>query len=152
MSKRWFLGSIALLGVAVIRASGGRYLETKSGFCNSCHEMNRPYDGWRSSGAERSHQNCIICHSGPGISGVLEAELRGAGQIIAHFALKKDELKGPFIAKVPNYFCTQCHNLSLPRTAKGHLPYQIDGKACSECHRHRQGWDFSGEVRPGSQL
>lgn len=150
MSKKWLLGSLIIIVLAAMTASGGRYLETKPAFCDGCHEMNRPYEGWKSSGAERSHKNCILCHSGPGIPGVLEAEFRGAGQLAAHFTFKKEALKGPFIAKVPNEFCTQCHNLAVPRTAKGHLPFQIEGKACSECHRHRQGWDFSGEVRPGT--
>jgi len=130
--------------------SGGRFLENHPSFCHSCHEMERPYNNWIASSANRSHANCMDCHSGKGIPGVIEAELRGLSQLGEHFLLNEKELKGPFVATVPRRFCLKCHNLELPRTAKAHLPYKVEGKECSRCHNHREGWEFSGEVRKES--
>jgi nitrate/TMAO reductase-like tetraheme cytochrome c subunit len=145
--KRYFFISLglALLGLCLI--GGGRFVENHPLFCNSCHEMNRPYEGWKSSGASTSHPNCMNCHSGKGFYGIVEAETRGFGQLVEHFILSEKELKGPFIANVPRQFCLKCHNLNLPRTAKAHVPFDIDGKECSRCHKHKTGWEFSGEIR-----
>jgi nitrate/TMAO reductase-like tetraheme cytochrome c subunit len=140
----WMIAGV-LAGLLV--SGGGRMIENQPRFCNSCHEMNRPYQGWISSGASKSHGNCMDCHSGKGIPGVLEAQARGLGQLAEHFLLSEKELAGPFIAHVPRAFCMKCHDLQLARTAKAHLPFHIEGKECSKCHKHREGWEFSGEVR-----
>jgi hypothetical protein len=145
--KKIFFGFLILTGFMASLAAGGRFLENHPAFCNSCHEMNRPYDGWVSSGAEKSHPNCMNCHSGPGVRGGVEAEIRGFGQLIEHFTLSDKELKGPFIAKVPRSFCLKCHNLELRKTVKAHSPFKVAGKECSRCHKHQTGWEFSGEIR-----
>ncbi|MBI1822470.1 MAG: NapC/NirT family cytochrome c [Nitrospirae bacterium] len=144
---RLLIGFIVFFGLLAGVVTGGRVLENHPSFCNSCHEMNRPHDGWISSGASHSHLSCMDCHSGAGVTGVIEAELRGFGQLIEHFALSEKELKGPFIAKVPKEFCLKCHRLQLSRTAKAHRPFKIEGKECSRCHRHQDGWEFAGEIR-----
>ncbi|MHB8482236.1 MAG: NapC/NirT family cytochrome c [Nitrospiria bacterium] len=145
--KRFFFGSFVFTGLIATVVTGGRVLENHPSFCNSCHEMNRPHDGWISSGAEKSHPNCMDCHSGAGVTGVIEAELRGLGQLIEHFTLSERELKGPFIARAPKEFCLKCHHVQMPRTVKAHRPFKIEGKECSRCHRHQAGWEFAGEIR-----
>lgn len=145
--KRFFFMTLILIGFGIFLIPARRFLENHPLFCNSCHEMNRPYQGWKSSGADRSHPNCMDCHSGKGIPGVVEAEARGLGQLAAHFLLSEAELKGPFIAHVPRNFCLKCHNIQLPRTVKAHLPFQVGNKECFQCHKHQAGWEFSGEIR-----
>ena len=145
--RRLFVLFFSVGGFAAFLVAGGRAVENHPAFCRSCHEMERPYEGWISSGASKSHSNCMDCHSGKGVPGVVEAELRGFGQLLEHFVLSRDELKGPFVANLPRRFCLKCHNLELPRTAKAHLPFHIDGKECSRCHKHREGWEFAGEIR-----
>jgi cytochrome c nitrite reductase small subunit len=145
--KPLFLTLLFFIGLGIFLVPAGRFLENHPSFCNSCHEMNRPYEGWKSSGANRSHSNCMDCHSGKGVSGIVEAESRGLGQLVAHFLLSEKELKGPFIAHVPRTFCLKCHDIQLPRTAKAHLPFRVENKECSGCHKHQEGWEFSGEIR-----
>ncbi len=145
--KRYFVILLLLAGLIASLITGGRFLENHPSFCRSCHEMERPYAGWISSGAKNSHPNCMDCHSGKGIPGMVEAEVRGLGQLVEHFVLTEKEIKGPFVANIPKRFCLKCHNMELPRTAKAHLPLKIGGKECSRCHKHREGWEFSGEIR-----
>jgi hypothetical protein len=137
------LAVVAVLGVAL--SAGGRALEKSPTFCVSCHEMERPGKGWDVSGAKEDHPNCIMCHSGPGPLGVLEAQTRGLGMIVAHFVKSEEDLKGPFKAKAPDRFCTQCHE---PKKIEGpHKKFPTEGKACRDCHKHREDWEFNGELR-----
>ena len=135
--------------MAAMVVPGARYLEHQPGFCNSCHEMNRPHAGWVASGASQHHPDCIQCHSGPGITGVVEAELRGVGQLIAHFSDSEKELQGPFKYKVPREFCTQCHSMEKPQVKAAHTRFQekMEGRPCGTCHKHQEGWEFAGEIR-----
>ncbi len=128
---------------------GGRALEHQPGFCNSCHEMNRPHAGWVASGASQHHPNCIQCHSGPGITGVIEAEFRGLEQIVVHFTASETELKGPFKYRVPSEFCTQCHSLEKQNIKAAHARFKekMEGRPCANCHKHQDGWEFAGEIR-----
>lgn len=142
---RWLLISLAVVVVGVGLSSGGRALERSPTFCVSCHEMERPGKGWTVSGAEEDHPNCIMCHSGPGPLGVLEAQMRGLEMIVAHFVDSEEDLRGPFKAKVPDRFCTQCHDPKKIEPPHKKLP--MTGKACKDCHRHREDWEFEGEVR-----
>jgi hypothetical protein len=137
------LAVAALIGVGL--SAGGRALERSPTFCVSCHEMERPGKGWKVSGASEHHPNCIMCHSGPGPLGVLEAQARGLGMLVEHFVESEEKLKGPFKAKVPDRFCTQCHEpikIEAP-----HQKFPRQGKVCRDCHKHREDWEFNGEVR-----
>lgn len=128
---------------------GGRYLEHQPGFCNSCHEMNRPHAGWVAAGASQNHRDCIQCHSGSGITGIIEAEFRGLEQIMVHFIASEEELKGPFKSKVPSEFCTKCHSMEKPRVRAAHARFKekMEGHPCGNCHKHLEDWEFSGEIR-----
>jgi nitrate/TMAO reductase-like tetraheme cytochrome c subunit len=141
------LAVAALVGVAL--SAGGRILERSPTFCVSCHEMERPGKGWKASGASEHHPDCIMCHSGPGPFGVLEAQTRGLGMLVEHFVESEEKLKGPFKAKVPDRFCTQCHEPM--KIEAPHKKFSTEGKACRDCHKHREDWEFNGELRASGE-
>ena len=142
---RWAAIGVGVLIAGVGFSTAGRALERSPAFCVSCHEMERPGKGWKVSDAAADHPNCIMCHSGPGPFGVVESQMRGLGMIVEHFVESEKELRGPFKAKVPDRFCVQCHDRAKIESPHKKLPTQ--GKACRDCHKHRDGWDFAGEVR-----
>jgi hypothetical protein len=142
---RWAAISLGVVIAGVGVSAGGRALERSPTFCVSCHEMERPGKGWKASEAAEDHPNCIMCHSGPGPFGVVEAQMRGLGMIVEHFVESEEELRGPFKAKVPDRFCTQCHDPM--EIEPPHKKLSTQGKACRDCHKHREDWDFAGEVR-----
>lgn len=145
MKWGWLTVSAAVVLSGVGVSAGGRALEHSPRFCVSCHEMERPGKGWTVSGAEANHPNCIMCHSGPGPSGVVESQMRGLTMIALHFLNDEDQLKGPFTAKVPDRFCTACHDPVKIEPPHKKLP--MAGKACKHCHKHREDWEFTGEIR-----
>jgi len=142
---RWAAIGVGVLIAGVGLSTAGRALERSPAFCVSCHEMERPGKGWKASNAAEDHPDCIMCHSGPGPLGVVEAQMRGLGMIVEHFVESEEKLRGPFKAKVPDRFCTQCHEPMKIEAPHKKLPMQ--GKACRDCHKHREDWDFEGEVR-----
>jgi hypothetical protein len=146
MRWRWVLIPAIAVLIGVGLSTGGRALERKPSFCLSCHEMERPGKGWEVSGAKEDHQDCIMCHSGPGPLGVVEAQVRGLQMIVAHFVKSEEDLKGPFKSKMPERFCTQCHD---PVKIEGpHRKLPMEGRECRDCHKHSEDWEFHGEVRP----
>ncbi len=123
----------------------GRGLERQNWFCISCHEM-RGYDKQsKESGASDSHPTCIGCHSGPGLPGIADSQIRGLKYFYLHSTGTEKQLTPPFKAKMPDHFCTQCHARATIAPVHARLPAQ--GRACAECHRHQPGWSFEGEVR-----
>lgn len=142
---RWVAIPLAALIIGAVLSTGGRALESSPTFCVSCHEMERPGKGWKKSEASEDHPNCIMCHSGPGPFGVVEAQMRGLGMIVAHFVDSEEDLRGPFKAKVPDRFCTQCHDRA--KIEPPHRKLRTEGKGCRDCHKHREDWEFAGEVR-----
>ena len=47
--------------------------------------MRSSYDGWILSGAAKDHPDCISCHRGEELSGLLESKIRGLRMIGKHF-------------------------------------------------------------------
>lgn len=135
----------AAVVIGATLSAGGRALERRPAFCTSCHEMKRPGKGWEVSGAKNDHPDCIMCHSGPGPWGVVEAQMRGLEMVVAHFVESEEELRGPFKATVPDRFCTQCHDPM--KIAPPHQKLPMAGRVCKDCHKHREDWEFEGEVR-----
>lgn len=146
ISAKW-VTLITLIFLSILMITGGRMLEEKPLFCASCHEMEEPYNNWISSGASKKHTNCIQCHSGPGISGIIEAELRGAKQLAIHIFTKPEDREPPFKFNVPDEFCTQCHPLLSEKFVNAHQNFQHEGKPCHECHKHEKGSRFGGEIK-----
>ncbi|MBI1820881.1 MAG: cytochrome C [Nitrospirae bacterium] len=124
---------------------GGRFLEHSPSFCISCHEMQPSYDGWIASGASKHHPDCIQCHSGPGLQGVLESEWRGLHFLKVHYFGHR-KANQPFRVKMPEEFCLQCH--SAGKLMEAHRPFQTGGHTCADCHKHNPGWKFKGELHP----
>lgn len=135
---------IILVLLATFLIAGGRVLEMQPGFCASCHEMEDAYANWQTSGASRSHDDCIGCHSGPGLWGVIEAEVRGFGQLMVHISAKPGELVPPFKAHLPNSFCVKCH--PIPAITPIHNDFSFEGEMCSKCHKHSSTSEFAGEI------
>ncbi|MFQ5455949.1 MAG: hypothetical protein ACE5EA_07085 [Nitrospirota bacterium] len=144
---RWIVIISVVILLIIFTITGGRILETQPWFCRSCHEMEDAYTNWIATEASNSHKNCIICHSGPGITGIIEAELRGAKQLIIHFLSKDDDLVPPFEADLPDYFCTKCHPWNGENVINAHRGFETKNRFCLDCHKHREGWSFSGEIR-----
>jgi len=121
---------------------GGRMLEHHPVFCASCHEMQPSYDGWMASGAAKNHHDCIQCHSGKGLGGLLESEWRGARMIGKHFwgPARQDQR---ITANLPEGFCLKCH--ASRKLVASHAAFQTAGRTCADCHKHRPGWKFSGQ-------
>ncbi len=116
-------------------------LEKQPGFCALCHEMQPSYDNWRSSGAAEDHPDCIQCHKGPGLAGVLDAQRRGVRDTVAHVS---GNYPRPIVAQVPDAWCTQCHAGAETSGEHDEVP-EFNAKACAACHNHAPGADFSGE-------
>jgi nitrate/TMAO reductase-like tetraheme cytochrome c subunit len=145
---RRYLLVIGLASVVVVPTGliwGGRVLERLPSFCASCHEMQPSYDGWMASGAAKDHPDCIGCHSREGIAGVFEAELQGVRMIGIHYFGKR--MPGQAIhAVMPEAFCLKCH--ASEKVLALHSMLQTQGRTCSDCHKHRVGWKFKGQVQP----
>ena len=135
-------GSIGILALPAAVITGGYFLEKSPSFCNSCHEMRASYNGWLSSGAAKDHPDCISCHRGEGLSGLLESEFRGMRMIGKHF-FGKQTSDWPIQAKMPEYFCLKCH--SENKIVDSHAMFRIEKQTCADCHKHREGWKFLGQ-------
>jgi cytochrome c nitrite reductase small subunit len=124
---------------------GGRVLEHSPNFCGSCHEMRPSYNGWMASGAVNGHPDCITCHIGVGLPAVLESEVRGVRMMGLHFFGNRKP--GSAIhANVPERFCLRCHEGE--KLIASHAMFRTEGRTCSDCHKHRAGWQFKGQVEP----
>jgi len=123
--------------------AGGYVLEKQPGFCILCHEMRPSYDNWRASGAAEHHPDCIQCHTGPGLAGVLHAQRRGVRDLIAHVT---GNYQQPIVATVPDPWCTQCHAVSKVQGEHDEVP-EFGVQPCAACHNHAPGTAFSGEKR-----
>ncbi len=122
---------------------GGYVLERSPAFCAACHEMRPSVEAWESSGASRNHPDCIGCHSGKGLAGLLESEVRGLRMIGIHFFADRDPDR-PIKAKMPETFCLKCH--SEEDLVASHAMFKVERRTCADCHKHKPGWDFSGEM------
>lgn len=147
--SRWrkFFVAVGLASIIALPAGliwGGRVLEHSPSFCASCHEMRPSYDGWMASGAAKYHPDCIGCHSGEGIAGVFESELRGTRMIGIHF-LGNEKPEHIIRTKIPEAFCLKCH--ATEKVTASHSMLWTEGRTCADCHKHKVGWKFSGQVQ-----
>jgi nitrate/TMAO reductase-like tetraheme cytochrome c subunit len=138
------LGFTSIIAVPAGLIWGGRVLERSPIFCGSCHEMKPSYDGWMASGAAKEHPTCIECHSGDGLSGILESEIRGMRMIGMHF-FGKEESGHPIRVKMPEAFCLKCH--SGEKLVASHSMFRTEGQTCADCHKHGAGWKFKGQMQ-----
>ena len=136
---------IILSAVVVLLAlgvTGVRALEQQPSFCARCHEERINYETWLSSGAAKHHPTCIECHSGPGLTGVINAQMRGVVHVVKHVTGQYTE---PLRGTVPRAWCTQCHVEDAKLQKEHHEVSDFAVRACSECHNHRPGVRFKGE-------
>ncbi len=136
--------SAAMILAGSLASLGGRWLEDRSGFCLSCHEMAFYGKTWKESGAADHHARCIDCHSGAGILGALSAQMTGAGELAKHFLGHPHPARtyGPGI--VPNNNCVKCHVHGYLRPA--HKNFEVRTHECAYCHNHFEDRNFSGEI------
>lgn len=115
----WLLVEVMALGM-VLTVSGFTYIaiqETHASFCASCHTQPES-TFYRRSRAARAIDlssyhiarkvSCVDCHSGPGIVGRIQAELRGAHNALAWHTGSATQPAKP-IAPIADANCLKCH-------------------------------------------
>ncbi|MFQ5456551.1 MAG: NapC/NirT family cytochrome c [Nitrospirota bacterium] len=134
------IGLVLIIFFGVV--GGGRILEKSPKFCASCHEMKDSYNSWISSGASEKHTNCIQCHSGQGLTGIIGAEMRGLRQIYQHITGRMKGIEN-ISNVVPDRFCLKCHDIKEMQH-EHHEEHNIDtiGKKCAVCHNHKKDNNF----------
>jgi hypothetical protein len=133
-------GLILAAGLGLAAVVGGRALEMHPSFCASCHEIREHYDRWLASGAVQHSANCIECHSGPGLAGIIGGQLRGARHVVSHVT---GLYAATISADVPRSWCVRCH--SEGTLAAGHVRVSdIGPQRCGACHNHAPGARFYG--------
>ena len=145
--RSWILTTCLILALTAATIAAGRKLEEQPRFCVSCHEMGGYYAQWVESGASKNHPNCIICHAGPSIVGVVEGQGRGLRYIWMHYTGSARSLTPPFKVRMPADFCAKCH--VAPERLDAHRNVVIAGRECQACHSHKPGRDFAGEAPRG---
>lgn len=135
-------GVLLILGGAL--SGGGRLLEAHPGFCISCHEMKYYGRTFQSSGAAKHHPDCIMCHSGAGVTGAVAAQMDGLHELAIHFWGTPRPARQYVAGVVPNENCIKCHVHGYDRDAHQGVP--IRGRACAQCHNHYAEQDFGGQV------
>ena len=131
IGKRLALAAVAALVLGLAAGTAAYTLEQSPEFCASCHEIRPAYESWLRSGFAEHHPTCIECHSGPGVSGILTAQLQGSRELFAHFAGRFSE---PIRAHVPDGWCLKCH--VRPSLPPSHHAAAFTRKECADCHRH----------------
>lgn len=127
----WVLAGFAVAGVLL--ATGGFTFaasqETHDPFCASCHTQPETSFVERSTAAEAvdlasyhttQEARCIDCHSGPGVTGRMQAELLGARNAAAwytHTAVQP----APLTFAIDDSNCLKCHR---EVTQRGYSPKQ----------------------------
>ena len=148
MALQWAFVCLMLLVLGGGLSLGGHLLEEKREFCLTCHEMKPLGEGYYASGASLHHQNCIICHSGPGLTGALAAQMTGIKELVIH-AVGTPHPAGSFVGGVvANENCLKCHPHGYDRAA--HAGFPAKEKACALCHNHYKDASFGGEIPPGT--
>jgi nitrate/TMAO reductase-like tetraheme cytochrome c subunit len=130
-TRRWIpvLSTLVILGV-VVTVGGFTFAasqESHDPFCASCHTEPESTFFQRSTAAQAvdlasyhtsQKTRCIDCHSGPGVTGRLRAELMGAHNALAwitHTAVQPAKLTVP----IADANCLKCHQ---DVTQRGYIP------------------------------
>ncbi len=131
------LSAIVVLGI-VFAAGGFAFAasqETHDSFCASCHTQPESTFFQRSTAAQPvdlasyhtgQQTRCIDCHSGPGLTGRLRAELLGAHNALAwytHTAVQPAKLTVP----IGDANCLKCHQDVTQRGYVPKVPLNIGG-------------------------
>lgn len=107
-------------------------------FCNSCHEMNFNYKSWQSS-THGTKAVCLDCHSGAGLRGLIDNNIRGAEQFVAHFS-GNYEIPVRIKHRVTNDQCLACHpetrDLPDDTVDAKHSLHMDKNILCVDCHNH----------------
>lgn len=112
--------AVVLIGGAVVTVGGFVFaanMESHDSFCASCHSQPESAYYERSTAAQPTdlasfhtsqHTACIECHSGPGVTGRIAAELMGAYNAAKWYtgsAVQPAQLKFP----ISDANCLKCH-------------------------------------------
>lgn len=123
-----------ILIIAVISFGAMNYT-SKTGFCNSCHEMNPAFAGWESGFHGGIH--CYDCHTDKGFIETVKVKANGLREVYIHFTrdVNMDEVK----SEVPDRRCVECHNFEqkdkyIERVANFHLQHKEFKFDCRSCH------------------
>jgi hypothetical protein len=171
----WLVAALIAAGVGLLLAGGGFAFaaaqESNDPFCGSCHTQPESTFLARSQAAPVDNASfhttkdikCIDCHSGPGITGRIAAELLGASNAFKWFTGTAVQ---PAILLMPigDENCLKCHqNVTSQRGRNNHFHgflarwQQADKNAahCVSCHvSHatggdaRQGYTINASIRP----
>ncbi|MHB8171086.1 MAG: cytochrome c3 family protein [Thermincolia bacterium] len=150
------------LGVAVLLLIGFKPLVTYTEspeFCGSCHGMKKAYATWQQS-AHRQVK-CVSCHAGEGLSGFIQAKVRGGTQALKQFTTAPQPGKKVLRAHVETEKCLNCHQAITRFNEVGvrdltdelirvglvvaHDVHRKNEIACLTCH---SGIVHSGQINP----
>jgi hypothetical protein len=125
-STRKVLAACFIVGI-MLAASGFAFAATKEqhdSFCSSCHTQPESTFYQRSiavnpvdlaSAHIPDKTRCIDCHSGPGISGRVKAELLGAHNALAYYT-GTDVQPAKLTRPIGDENCLKCHQNSVTQT------------------------------------
>ena len=135
-----FIIVVAAMIVLSVTLGGMAVYSKQSSFCASCKVMQTRYAGWERSSHARSvpsMADCIDCHSEPGISGEIKADVNGARYVMVRLTGEGDSpiLRG----KVYTKSCLQCHNINdlvskNPGHEINHAAHLAHNLECVQCH------------------
>ena len=147
--------ALAVMGVLPILWMGGAFLHAdyamkKVTFCTRCHEMAKYGESLRADDegilSATHFQNsrvdrtkaCYVCHTSEGVSGIVEAKMRGLRHVIGHYL---GDHSGDLHLYEPykNDDCLRCHgearNFLEGMAHRGFLEELQSGEvSCLECH------------------
>jgi nitrate/TMAO reductase-like tetraheme cytochrome c subunit len=130
---------ITLLSIIfLIGFAGLQMVDTQPWFCNTCHEMNFNYKSWQSS-THGPKAVCLDCHSEPGLRGLVDNNIRGAEQFVAHIS-GNYEIPIQIKNLVKNDQCLACHpeirDLTDNTIDAKHSLHMDKNVLCVDCHNH----------------
>lgn len=125
-----------VLTVALLFVAAFEYT-SQSGFCVSCHNMDKPYDAWR----QASHWSvaCVDCHLPKSITARIKAKVSNGGRELYNNIFKSPKLD-PGQGRPGDSTCLECHSrgkYTLTRngiriTHREHT--RMKTMTCSLCH------------------
>ncbi len=130
--------TIIILGALILAvlSIGAVEYTSQTGFCNSCHEMNKAFAGWDTGVHQTIH--CYECHTDEGIIDKVKVKANGLREVYIHLTqdVNMDEVE----AEVPESRCLKCHDMSqqekygerVVNFHKQHEQFKFD---CLTCHK-----------------
>ncbi len=146
---RWWAKIAVVIAVVAVMSGGAIIVTGQTGFCNSCHIMNKYYASWQASA--HSEVNCLDCHLQPGFSGYVMGKINGLAQAV-DCAVGRVGTKPSATVVDSSCLRSECHVkaelLSEPLdyndvkfTHENHIDAVVDGVkvTCGTCHSHFEG-------------